>query len=235
MMFSCLLEHNGLDSLLYCTSLPGAFTRGATPEEAMAKMPDEIRSYIRWVGDRIPESIDVQITQETESELNIRDADSDVLFPEETQPLKRDQYETMKRLVLKSAEDFQRLYDAVPDPDRSCLMPRKTFYGQVPRTARQMYEHTKNVNPYYFAEIGVEADHEGTVLECRLRALEKMEKMPGFLESTAVEGSYGECWSVRKVLRRFIWHDRIHGKAMYRMAKMTFTGENVPDVFRFES
>lgn len=235
MVFACLLEHNGPDSLLYCTSLPGAFTRGATPEEALAKMPDEIRSFMRWWGVRVPESIDVQITEETESDLNIRDADSDVLFPGEAQPMKRDQYENVKQLVLKSAEDFQRLYDAVPDPDRSCLMPRKTFYGQVPLTAREMYEHTKNVNAYYFAEIGVETDNEGTILECRRRALEKMEQMPGFLENTVVEGSYGESWSVGKVLRRFVWHDRIHGKAMYRMAKKTFAEERIPDIFRFES
>ena len=47
-------------------------------------------------------------------------------------------------------------------------------------------------------------------------------------------GSFDEEWSLRKVLRRFIWHDRIHGKAMYRMAVKTFGQDSVPDVFRFE-
>ena len=46
------------------------------------------------------------------------------------------------------------------------------------------------------------------------------------------EGSYGEMWSVRKVLRRFVWHDRIHAKAMWRMAKKTFDVE-VENVFCF--
>lgn len=36
------------------------------------------------------------------------------------------------------------------------------------------------------------------------------------------KGSYGELWSLKKVLRRFIWHDRIHAKVMYRMAVRTF-------------
>jgi hypothetical protein len=39
---------------------------------------------------------------------------------------------------------------------------------------------------------------------------------------------------VLKQLRRFIWHDRIHAKAMYRMVIRTF-GENIPNVFRFTS
>lgn len=38
-------------------------------------------------------------------------------------------YITLKALVLKSARDFQRLYDAVPDKDRSVLPERSTFYG----------------------------------------------------------------------------------------------------------
>lgn len=41
------------------------------------------------------------------------------------------------------------------------LPARKTFYGAVPRTAEEMYVHTKNVNAYYFGEIGVEAGNDG--------------------------------------------------------------------------
>ena len=38
---------------------------------------------------------------------------------------------------------------------------------------------------------------------------------------------------MKLVLRRFIRHDRIHAKAIYRMAVKTF-GEGGPDVFRFD-
>ena len=31
-----------------------------------------------------------------------------------------------------------------------------------------------------------------------------------------------ETWTLRKLLRRFIWHDRIHARAMVRMMKRTF-------------
>ncbi len=39
---------------------------------------------------------------------------------------------------------------------------------------------------------------------------------------------------MKLVLRRFIRHDRIHAKAMYRMAVKTFGEGGVPDVFRFD-
>ncbi len=113
-----------------------------------------------------------------------------------------------------------------------CYM-RKTFYGQVPRTAEEMYLHTKNVNSYYFGELGVNVDNEGTIVECRRRGFEALEKVPVFLLNPVQEGSYGELWSLRKVFRRFIRHDRIHAKAMWRMACRTFEHDEIENIFKF--
>lgn len=44
-----------------------------------------------------------------------------------------------------------------------------------------------------------------------------MEARGDYLSGKVYVGSDGEEWSVPKVLRRFLWHDRIHAKAMYRM------------------
>ena len=99
---------------------------------------------------------------------------------------------------------------------------RQTFYGPVPRTAREMYEHTKNVNAYYFGEIGVAADNVGDIVSCRRRGFDALEKQPDFLKNPVFDGSWDECWTLRKLLRRFIWHDRLHARAMERMKKRTF-------------
>lgn len=50
MKIECIWEHNGSDSLLYAKNCIGAFTRGASFEEAVRKMSDEIRSYYAWLG-----------------------------------------------------------------------------------------------------------------------------------------------------------------------------------------
>lgn len=233
MMISCVLEHNGSDSLLFCDTFPGAFARGATPDEAIGKMENELTSYFRWAGISPPESLEIRIVQDQPSDLRICDADSDVIFDSERQPLTWAEYLELKKLAIKSAEDFQKLYDSIPDKNRSDLAFRQTFYGAVPRTAEEMYRHTRNVNEYYFWEIGVDADNEGSIADCRQRGFEKLEQIPGFLERPPVMGSYGEEWSLRKLLRRFLWHDRIHAKAMYRMAVRTFGNDAVPDCFRF--
>ena len=196
-------------------------------------MVGEVQSYLRWQQKPCPGGLMGAVVQENASELTIRDADSDVLFASEMPPLTAEEYVSLKALALKSAEDFLALYEAIPDKNLSALPQRKTFYGAVPRTAEEMYQHTKSVNAYYFGEIGVDADNGGTILDCRKRGFTLLEQQLDFLENPVFEGSYGEEWTLRKVLRRFVWHDRIHARAMYRMAKKTFGPGCLPDLFQF--
>jgi len=126
-----------------------------------------------------------------------------------------------------------KLYELIPDKHSSNIPAKITFLGPKPRTAFEMYEHTKEVNSYYFGEIGVPADHDGTIYDCRKRGFELLEAQENFLNKEVICGSYGEEWSLRKMLRRFIWHDRIHAKAMYRMAIKTFGEGSVIDIFHF--
>ena len=233
MTINCVWEHNGNDTLLYATNFVGAYTRGESLEIAKAKMPQEIVSYCNWLGMDAAGKTEIVIVGEKRSELTIRDADSDVLFESEKAPLTAEEYKKLKALALKSAQDFLALYDSVPDKNATAAPERKTFYGKVPRSADEMYAHTKNVNEYYFSEIHVDADNDGSIYACRKRGFEALEAKGDFLENVVVAGSYGEDWSLRKVLRRFIWHDRIHAKAMYRMATKVFGAEHVVNPFCF--
>ena len=61
-----------------------------------------------------------------------------------------------------------------------------------------MYEHTKNVNSYYFGEIGVACDNGEDILRCRERGFGLLEKDPDFLENKLFAGSYGEQWTLKK-------------------------------------
>ena len=229
----CVWEHNGDDTLLYAVDFIGAFSRGACLEEAKAKMPCEIIAYMKWKGSSTPENLEIVISEEKESELDIKDADSDVIFESEKVPFTIEEYEELKALALKSAKDFLLLYNSVPDKNAKSAAKRTTFYGEVPRSADEMYQQTKNVNSYYFAEIGVSADNEGDIFECRKRGFEILEAKGDFLNNSVFDGSYSEAWSIRKVMRRFIWHDRIHAKAMYKTANKLFGCEKIEDPYFF--
>lgn len=233
MKIKCFWEHNGDNTLLYAIDYPGAHTRGENLGIAKQKMPAEIRSFALWSGQPCSaKAIDLEIAEEKMSDLAVCDADSDAIFSAEMLSMNEQEYQRLKALCLRSAADFLRLYRAIPDCERSCLPPRETFYGNRPRTAKEMYEHTKNVNSYYFGEIGVDCDNDNTIVRCREYGFAKLETQPNFLANATFTGSCGEQWSLKKVLRRFIWHDRIHAKAMYRMALKTFATE-VLDPFHF--
>ena len=226
-------EHNGNDTLLYSVDNIGAYSRGESLDVAISKIKTEIEAYSLWKNQNFEDNFEIEIVQEKNSNLQISDADSDILFDSEKAPLTQEEYEELKALVLKSANDFYSLYSSIPDKNESCMPRRKTFYGDVPRTAHEMYEHTKSVNSYYFGEIGVDVDNEGTIYDCRKRGFELLEQTKDFLKNPIIEGSYDELWSLRKMLRRFLWHDRIHAKAMYRMAVRTFGVNKIQNSFVF--
>ena len=92
MKINCVWEHNGNDSILYAEDFVGAFTRGSSREEAVRKMPEEIRRYQLWLGRTPSVDCEIDIVQEKESDLQIRDADSDVIFTTEERPLSAEEY-----------------------------------------------------------------------------------------------------------------------------------------------
>ena len=83
----------------------------------------------------------------------------------------------------------------------------------------------------YIGELGADFENLPDILENRALALQMAEDLPDFLENKVIEGSYGELWSLRKALRRFLWHDRIHAKALWRMARRIWP--DIPDPFCF--
>ena len=227
------LEYSDGGFLLWSLDCPGAFARGQGREEVVAKLPADVAAFCRWAGWDYPDG-PVEIAEEKyQPDMKVEDADSDLLFAGENAPLSAEEYEVLKELVLRSATDFEALYASVPDADAPLGEERQTFYGDYPHTARAMYRHTNSVTAYYVSEVGAEMDNRPGFYENRVAGLSALEQIPDFLARPAEEGSYGEWWSVRKVLRRFLWHDRIHARAMYRRAKAVFE-TNIADPFRFD-
>ena len=234
MKIEAVCEYNDKGYLIYATNFVGAYVRGATENEALSKFGGEVRAYLRWCGvcELPKDDVQVEIVQRKESPLQICDADSDVLFDAERVPLREAEYERLKLLVLKSARDFRKLYESIPNPDISGRAPRRTFYGAVPRTPHEMYEHTNSVTSYYTGAFGLETENVADIYANRMQALAELETLPDFLSDKVYIAPDGESWTMRKVLRRFIWHDRIHAKAMWRTA-VALWGSEIINPFYF--
>lgn len=234
MRIRAAVEHNEMGYLIYAENLPGAFTRGRTREEALDKLPDEVKRYLLWATGAVPEGMtaDIRVVQEEKSSLDIHQADSEIIFDSEKTPLSEEEYRKMRDLAFKSARDFRMLYDSIPEPDRTSLPVRQCFYGHVPRTAREMYIHTNQVTGSYLDGL-VDIRNLQDIYDNRLAAFRQLEGVSGYLDNKVYEHPYGEPWSLKKALRRFLWHDRIHAKAMYHMARGIW-GETIANPFHFD-
>lgn len=142
-----------------------------------------------------------------------------------------DEYQQTKSLVIKSARDFKILYDSIPDVKQTTLPARQTFYGSIPRTPEEMYIHTNEVTKSYLDGLAVIENNTNIYLN-RIAAFQKIEREPNYLDNIVYNHMYGELWSLKKAMRRFIWHDRIHAKALYRVA-VKLWGSAIANPFHF--
>lgn len=232
MIIRAIIEYNEEGYMIFAENFPGAFSRGKTREEALGKLPGEVRQFLLWsTGTKCAEDCSVEIVQEEKSDACVSDADTTIIFESERQPLTPDAYQATKSLVLKSARDFEVLYASVPDVKQTNLPVRQTFYGNVPRTPEEMYRHTNEVTKSYLDGLAAIENNADIYLN-RVMAFQQIEQAPRYLDNHVYMHMYGEPWSLKKAMRRFIWHDRIHARALYRVA-IGLWGRSVANPFPF--
>lgn len=95
-----------------------------------------------------------------------------------------------------------------------------------------MYDHTNSTTAYYMAAFGIPFENMPDLYANRLQALAEIEEREELLTGKICTAPDGERWTLRKLLRRFLWHDRIHARAMWRMAAPLW-GSAVADPFGF--
>ncbi|MDG6940012.1 MAG: hypothetical protein JRN39_06390, partial [Nitrososphaerota archaeon] len=89
-----------------------------------------------------------------------------------------------------------------------------------PSTIREVFDHVNGTQYYYLARTGIVpgrgVDDFGPRRELCIRKVEELYHQRG---NSRVWQADGESWTLKKMLRRFVWHDRIHGKAIVRMLR----------------
>jgi len=231
------VETNGKGYACFLVDLPGAFTRGRSESEVLSKVPAEARSYLEWLGVPSPRSGEAKVVEWHVCQLMVEDADGEILLTADRGPLGPEEFERLTSIARLSGETFFALYDSSNfkdwvDPSRV----RKTFYGEAPDTIREVFHHVENTQHYYLSRVGLDIRRNEPFLEARGSGLGRIAELFGREGNSKVYEVDGESWTVKKVLRRFIWHDRIHGKSITRiLAKQKQLGliKKYEDTFRF--
>lgn len=231
-----ILEYNDNGVALWSLAYPGAFARAETAAEAAKKLPAACRRYRLWA--KLPPetaagSDEIRFARKIKTDANLEEGFTDILFPEEKLPMDMAQYTALKTLCLKSARDFEALFSSIPQKDRALVKSRRTLYGKIPVTAREMLGHVAEGQRAWAALFGIDLGDGQGLLADRKRLFAGLEAQPGYLDDRVVTAPDGEQWTLRKLLRRLLWHDAIHGRALYRRAITFWQKERIKNPFGF--
>lgn len=216
---SIAFETNGKGYIGFIVELPGAFIRGRTEKEAIAKLDQEVNIYLKWLDIKQKHEYKIQIVQRHRSSLPVEDADNEILLEADKGIMKEEEFRNLSELVWHSGETFLQIYTHAKFKDlvdESRI--RKTFYGENPKTIQEIFDHVKYCQYYYLARTKIEfEDKEMDFLDIRKFCLQKLEDLYHKNNNHLIFEVANELWTLKKVLRRFIHHDRIHAKAMIRI------------------
>ena len=211
-------ETNGRGYMGFIVELPGAFIRGVTEQEALRKVKKEVSLYLKWLGCEQQHDYKIQIVQRHLSSLQVEDADNEILLEADKETMREEGFRNLCDLVWYSGETFLQLYtnSKLKDwVDESRI--RKTFYGDNPKTIQEIFDHVKYCQYYYLSRMKIPEEIDGDFMTMRKFCLEKLEALYHKNNNSLKFEVDNEMWTLKKVLRRFIWHDRIHGKAVTRI------------------
>lgn len=228
------VEENSKGTMVHIIDMPGAFTRGKNLSEALSKINKEVYQYKYWESKELLDlNCKIEIIQREKTSAQLDDGDTEILTLKE-KSLDTTYFEKLKKLAIKSATDFQKLYDSIPNKTYNDLSKnRETFYGKTPSNANEMLFHVDEVKSYYLSRINIEfVGGVDDFTSNRIKSIELIEKdkKAKFNNLVSIDN---ELWTTSKVLRRFIWHDRIHARALYRFAIKTWGEDVICDAFNF--
>ena len=113
------------------------------------------------------------------------------------------------------------------------MKSRRTLYGKVSVTAREMLSHVLDSQRSWALLFGVDLGEGQGLLADRKRLFSWLEAQPEFLANRLYTASDGEQWTLKKLLRRLLWHDALHGRALYRKAITFWQRERIKNPFGF--
>lgn len=201
--------------LLFALDRPGCWAEGGSEAEALANVPAAVAASAAWIdahGETPPAPPgDPRVVQRVAARVLADGYEVNALFGPERRPPDRALLARDVRLLHHAGSDLLAAIEAIP-PDR------RDAASADERSPRQIVEHVAEAELWYlrhFEDTPVElvSDHPpdaaarfATVHAALVGWLSRA--APASLAMVTVERE--EAWSVRKLLRRALWHARTH-------------------------
>ncbi len=96
---SVAFETNSEGYLGFIAELPGVFIRGKTEEEALSKVKQEVKSYLKWLGIEEKLAYDTNVGQRHQSALMVEDADCEILLNADKGTMSEEEFKNLKAVT----------------------------------------------------------------------------------------------------------------------------------------
>lgn len=217
---SVALETNGKGFMGFIVELPGAFVRGPDEPNALSKVLAEAQSYLRWLHTSDKISSQPYVVQRHSCGLMVEDGDCEILLDSDKGFLGYAEWTQLVDLVKYSGSTFNALFEHAQLKDWvDDARVRQTFYGANKKTIREIFDHVRRTQYFYLSRTGQRAfeDEDESLQTVRDECLKALNKLFDKQGNSKVYNLDNEDWTLKKIMRRFVWHDRIHGKAIVRI------------------
>jgi len=212
---ACLEVGNGGACMAHVPELLGCFAVGSTREEALERLRGAISEYLAWLAKHreapVPsaesERVEIEVVEQvsTAGDYPPEASEPVALFAADQEPISYHDLQTAVRLMEHARHDLLEFLRDVPDgllhwrprPDEPSIDETLLHMAQVEASFLARLEEESQQPPFpQLTAVRSWAYH-------RLSRLTEAE-----LSRLTTHG--GEKWSARKVVRRFLEHDREH-------------------------
>lgn len=189
---------------------PGCFSRGKTREVALEGVPAAITEMRSRLGVDIDSTAPAIInTEEYKSFNSAPDYIVNAFFENDKIPLEEADMEYANKILRLNRND---LLDTISDlPDDILDRP---IDGEVQGNIRNIVRHIGTAEWWYWDRLNMAFPREQrpTDLFELLNTIRQftLGNLPGLVGSSLITCCQGESWSPRKLLRRAVWHERVH-------------------------
>jgi uncharacterized damage-inducible protein DinB/predicted RNase H-like HicB family nuclease len=205
--------------IAHVPDLPGCFTSHADREQAIYAIPDAIQHYLIWCeshGIHISGLTGPMLVAEVIRAWEFEDGyEVNAFFASDRPPVVDAELDDFKLLLIATRED---LLSAVMGLSKDEL---NWEFSEERWPIRGVLNHIARAELWYLDRLGL-AFPKNDLPEDPMEALEKVRnhtitKLPTIVNYTGALTQAGETWSVRKVMRRTLWHERDHTEHIQKL------------------
>jgi uncharacterized damage-inducible protein DinB/predicted RNase H-like HicB family nuclease len=233
MRYPVYLEIAGDDGCMaHVPNVPGCTVRAPTRDEALRRLPEAIHDCHAWLrrhGEPAPpddEVVELEVVEEHAGLGPFHPGDAAALFAPDRRPLAAEEVEEHLRLMAHSRADLLALVQALPDEVLNWQPAPRSF------SIRRVLRHIGSAEEWYVSRLVPpetlppewEDDEKLPLFEflemerrtaaAQLLQLSEAERS-GLFHPATWTNHPDEAWSARKVLRRFLEHEREHSAQVH--------------------